>query len=208
MEDDARIQRTATRAINEIQKHLTQSQSTTTARQFAPPLATLLSIYPPSAYPLLELIERVKTALVDDGTQQTAHHRASIIQLLLLYVAGCKAGGAAKTATTTAIYDDGHPKRAVVLFELAQWLLVEIDGDGGGGNPAAGNPFVPAILDGIAPRIPTSALTRAQWSLAMLQEAESVAKRAFGRDDGGGILGERIREVIAEVRGWLGAQRG
>lgn len=181
------------KAIKSIQNQL---QSPTQTLQQWPQilnthLKTLLKLYPPCSYPLLELTEQIKTHLVDlFNISPTSILTMTILQLQFLHVAGIKAG-------KSKIYSPGHPKRAIALVELVQWLLMDFGTDGESESSSLFD------LGSVVPQPPTSVLQRAQWSNVVLNEARDVAHIAFGREENGGLLGVKVEDLSREVREWF-----
>ncbi|CAO1613572.1 unnamed protein product [Jaminaea pallidilutea] len=164
----------------------------------------------PSSYPMWCMLHYCKgqaTAALEtaDGNDAAAISE-TCLQLTFLQVAATEAG---IDSGTIPLYQRGSPVKAVLLAELGKWLLanpVTSQQESSAPNTPAAD-LLPEHL--MSQNIPSAgSRARAQLSRQVLQQAKTVSQWAFGKDSGGGLVGQEVSSLLQEVEHWLQTNDG
>ncbi|UZJ56143.1 hypothetical protein CBS101457_005463 [Exobasidium rhododendri] len=165
-----------------------------------PVMKTLTRMQPPSAYPLSSLLRQLQTALIMCATsptiptdaRQTTLFFEEAIRFHFLSIAGMQ-------ASHGAVFDEGHPSRAISLATLSTLLIREATEEEADRVVSyTTSPFLTRI-----PSIPALGLARDRAGISLMLQAIKELKIAYGSDEDGGEPG---RKLIEQVREWKEAE--
>lgn len=175
-----------------------------------PQLGALSTVMAPSSYPMWCMLQHCKdraaAALESADGNDAAAISETCLQLTFLQVAATEAG---VEPGAIPLYQRGSPVKAVLLAELGKWLLAN-PGTSQQESSAPNTPAADLLPEHLmSQNIPSAgSRARAQLSRQVLQQAKTVSQWAFGKDSGGGLVGQEVSSLLQEVEHWLQTNDG